>query len=607
MRLATIVFLVLSILFGVGTWWNVSKTSGIFYGDALGYHAYLPAAFIYGNLTHIQDMALDTTIDSGTTDGMKRWKDSYSVNQTGNVIIQYTYANALMNAPFFLLGHGVALVTHYPINGFSLPYLVSIKCAGIFYGLFGFWLLYLTLQAYFNRDDIVFGLTSIFIGSNVFWFMIIQSGMAHINIFFLYSLIIYASHRYYIQKKLKWIAVIGLAIGLLTVIRPTDIIAIMIPLFYGVSDRIAFQNRIRFLKNNLKSILPIGVFCMIIPVVPQVLYWYVMTGEFIFYSYQDQGFNWTHPEIIAGLFGPRNGWLTYSPLLAIPFVSIILIKKQYPLKWINWMIIPLYIYIAYAWWCYNYINGFGSRPMIHIYPLLAFALILALSSSKGVWRSILMVFIVCLSLVNVNYTLKAIDGRIVTDESTHAFNFATFFKNTINTNDLLLRDTEVWQPTLKSKALIQEVTIADSIKYNNCYDSIVGAFDIGSDLEYAPFSLEHIVSNTELLEYKYLSVGGDFMAPYLIYNLYNHHILTLSIKRGGGIVKWYGVKLNNKIGKTDQNKDVQIQTCVVGEWGDVYFTIPTEELKEGDLLKSVIWNPDKKQLMVRSFKMLFGN
>ena len=59
--------------------------------------------------------------------------------------------------------------------------------------------------------------------------------------------------------------------------------------------------------------------------IPQLLYWKTVTGNYLFYSYADEGFFFLNPQILKGLFSYRNGWLIYSPvmffaLLGIPFL-----------------------------------------------------------------------------------------------------------------------------------------------------------------------------------------------------------------------------------------------------------------------------------------------
>ena len=59
----------------------------MFYGDGLGYYAYLPATFIHDNLTHIQDISLDTSIDDYIRKTFTKFGESYPTNIEGNVII----------------------------------------------------------------------------------------------------------------------------------------------------------------------------------------------------------------------------------------------------------------------------------------------------------------------------------------------------------------------------------------------------------------------------------------------------------------------------------------------------------------------------------------
>lgn len=560
--------------------------SGIFYGDALGYYSYLPATFLYGNLTHIQDMVSDTSIDEGIRAGINSWRDSYSTNASGNVIVQYTYGIAAMNAPFFLLGHAASHLSDQPSNGFTWPYALSIKIAGLFYGLLGLLLLYKVLGNYYNRTSVVIALVSLTIGTNFLWFFVIQGGMAHVHAFSLYALIIYSSYKIYNDNRKGWIALCAFAVGLLTVIRPTDIISILIPLTLGMH---CVKSRVEELRTRLFAIVKWGIIFFIIPIIPQVIYWNVMTGNFLFYSYDEQGFDWLSPHIPEGLFGADNGWLTYTPVMLIPLLGMWKKKWSGPLFYANVILIPAYIYIVYAWWCYYYINGFGSRPMIHMYPLLVFPLAGMIEFTNGAKRKALLVLITGLSLVNLNYTHKALKGTLFTDLSNHAFNFNTFFKNTINYMDLILRDTDIPQPELSEYLLVEKALIIDSIL-------------IGETSEYSPFTLKHELTAANL-NYEYLVVSGEFYFPELVFDVYQHHMMVLTVERGGQSVFWKGVKLNNKVGKNTDGSDVKILECKTGEWGKVEFAVPIHNFESGDVVRAMVWNPDRKEMYVRNFEL----
>ena len=83
----------------------------------------------------------------------------------------------------------------------------------------------------------------------------------------------------------------------------------------------------------------------------------------------------TNPEIIKGLLGAKNGWFMYTPLMLIACLAFFVKGMAKDIRIVFFLLVPVYIYIVYAWFNYYYINGFGSRPMIHLYPLLAFGIL----------------------------------------------------------------------------------------------------------------------------------------------------------------------------------------------------------------------------------------
>ena len=108
--------------------------------------------------------------------------------------------------------------------------------------------------------------------------------------------------------------------------------------------------------------------------IPQLLYWKTVTGNYLFYSYADEGFFFLNPQILKGLFSYRNGWLIYSPvmffaLLGIPFLYRYAKDFFLPVM----LFFLLNIYVIFSWWCWWY-TGFGNRAMIDSYAVLALPL-----------------------------------------------------------------------------------------------------------------------------------------------------------------------------------------------------------------------------------------
>ncbi|HIE15467.1 MAG TPA: hypothetical protein EYP69_00935 [Bacteroidales bacterium] len=109
--------------------------------------------------------------------------------------------------------------------------------------------------------------------------------------------------------------------------------------------------------------------------IPQFLYWKLITGHYIYYSYGDEHFFWTNPHIIDGLFSYRKGWLIYTPMMSFALVGIFFLKKALKKFFIPLLIfVPLNIYIIFSWWCWWYGGSFGQRAFIESYAIMSIPL-----------------------------------------------------------------------------------------------------------------------------------------------------------------------------------------------------------------------------------------
>ncbi len=138
-------------------------------------------------------------------------------------------------------------------------------------------------------------------------------------------------------------------IGLLSLIRPSNIIVILFFFLYGVTDIRSLKACIK--KISFKHILIVSL-CIFSIWLPQYLYWKHTTGHYIFYSYTDERFFFNKPKIIDGLFSFRKGWLTYTPVMFFALTGIALLKnnlKQLQLATI--IFISINVYIIFSWWC----------------------------------------------------------------------------------------------------------------------------------------------------------------------------------------------------------------------------------------------------------------
>jgi len=107
---------------------------------------------------------------------------------------------------------------------------------------------------------------------------------------------------------------LGLLTGLIILVRPSNIVVVLIPLLWGVTGvenfkaklQLFFKNRYRIISAALVALLVFGL---------QIIYWKSVTGDLLYYSYGDEGFFFLHPHILDGLLSYRKGWLIYTPVM----------------------------------------------------------------------------------------------------------------------------------------------------------------------------------------------------------------------------------------------------------------------------------------------------
>ena len=606
-RLTTIILIGLTTLVSAYFVWSQGRSSITLYGDALGYYLYLPSTFIYDNHLSVTELPSDYVAPSDVSYYLDGMKQTGTRSSKGYVINQYTYGVALMETPFFLLAHLYETFIGGVPDGYSQSYIYAIKISSLVYSLLGLLLTYHVLKVYFSRQEATIGSLLIFIGTNLFWFTIYQAGMAHVPLFFLYAALIYLTIKVHERPRLFDFLQLGFVLGLICVIRPTDILAITIPLLYCVVDRSSLKLKILYVKHNWKNILLASVM-FILPIIPQLIYWKILTGSLVFYSYGDQGFDWSNPKIIEGLFLFNNGWLAYSPIMIFSLLGLFFFKSFKTFSTACFLILPIYIYIIYSWYCYNYINGLGSRPMIHIYPLLAMpltAFVHFTSRTSKLLRfglgTVMMLFVA----INISYSFQRSKQMLISEESTFLFNATTLFKNNLTYSDLLTLDLNQIQPNQSTIQFVKNLgcqPFDDSISENYVADTEKnnGFVYATQKQEHHPAHLSAVYDSKLFNQGSWIKVSGRFMVTEG--QGFYQHLLVTEIKRGDYLIDWQKVKIDEKIGLADsscEHNQITLRHYERNKWGYVYFLyrLP-KNLQNGDVINISVWNIGKQEMFM---------
>jgi hypothetical protein len=423
--------------------------------------------------------------------------------------------------------------------------------------------------------------------------------MAHVSLFFLYALLIYLPIKLHKQPKSYLFFSIGFIAGLITIIRPTDVLCIIIPLFYNVYNKETLRQKLFFIKEHRLQMLLLSA-AFAVPIIPQLLYWKELAGSYFYYSYGQQSFNWLHPKIIEGLFYFGNGWLPYAPVMIFALAGLFFYRRIKEWSWCLWLILPLYIYVIYSWYCYNYINGLGSRPMIHLYPLLAIPLTAFISyMSKQKWpvKSAFVILCIFFIAMNICYSMQKFKRILNSEQSNMAYNFQMLFRMHLAYNDLVTYDIAEWQPDtnkITKTAVSACNNFDDSLSAQYVKDTIFGGkylYHMGNQ-EYSP-GVTIKYSRKEFKDAKWFKCSGKFL--YTQAPDYWKHMLVIH----SGDKFWKACKIENKIGDWVNASGKDLEYYELDKWGYVYYYVKIpENLKDGDEIGLYVWNTGKRELLI---------
>jgi hypothetical protein len=355
-----VVITILTFDFGV---WNTKR--GVFQSDVQGYYAYLPATFIF------HDRQFDYLWEEENKEDIwgKIW---FRTTPEGKRFIQYTTGLAICYTPFFLIAHALAPALGYTANGYTLPYEIAIQFASIIYLFIALFFLRRLLRKYFPDYAVAITLVIVVLGTNLAFYATREGPMSHLYSFTFITLFLWFLSQWLEKKHWRDAIFLGLATGMVILIRPSNIFIILLFALWGITSFKDLLQRISFLLNKWYMVLVMIGFAFVVWV-PQFLYWHEFSGQWFYNSYSGEGaFFWGDPAIGKILFSYRKGWLLYTPLMILSFLGLpLLYKKQRELFWPATTILVLAVYILGSWCFWWYGGSYGSRPFVDFYAVFA--------------------------------------------------------------------------------------------------------------------------------------------------------------------------------------------------------------------------------------------
>jgi len=390
--------------------------------DALGYYQYLPAVFIYG--------------DIGRQAWLERVDSAYQVSggsiyqvtdlPNGNRATKYFCGISLMQAPFFTIGHLVAGASGAAQDGFSPPYQWAIALSPLVYALLALFLLRTVLVRYFSDAVVAITLLLVVLATNAIQYMSVDNAQTHGYLFALYAAQLYFTQRWH-ERPTAWNAMaIGVLIGLATVSRPTEALMLFIPLLWNTHEKEAARMKWTLVRSHPLH-LALAVVAGLIAFFPQMLYWKVVTGSWVY----DVGSKWDflNPHWRV-LFGGEKGWFIYTPITVLMVFGLFFMRGQ-PWRKSVLVFTLLNTWVIIAWHDWHYGGSYSSRALVQSYPVLSLpfaALMERALATRWKWPSLAL----CSYLLAVNlFQIKQYNNTVIHYDR---MNFAAFWAVYLDTD-----------------------------------------------------------------------------------------------------------------------------------------------------------------------------
>jgi hypothetical protein len=433
--------LIVAVSFSFVSRLQASGTTAVISWDVSGYYLYLPATIIHHDLKELR-FHEQLLRDYGPTPDFQQ---AFRHPASGHYVMKYSAGMAVQYLPFFLVAHALAAPLGYPADGFSMPYQLAILLASLLVASLGLWLVRRALLPRFGEWPTALTLLAIVLGTNYLNYTALDGAMTHNWLFTWYAALLLLTPAFYQRPTLARAVGVGTIVGLMALTRPSDILAALIPLLWGLRPALpALRERLAFWQQHLGLLLgAVLVGAAILSIQP--LYWHYVSGDWVVYSYQNQGFSWLRPHLWDGIFSFKSGWLLYSPILVVALVGFGTLRRQQPIAfWPLLVFAVLFTYVTFAWDEWLYGGSLGIRAMVQSYAVLAWPMAAAhrwlLARRFWRWGYVLFALLCCYYNLWLTYQAHR-GGLLVAGQMNRAYLWRILGRYQVPADARLLLDT----------------------------------------------------------------------------------------------------------------------------------------------------------------------
>jgi hypothetical protein len=289
---------------------------------------------------------------------------------------------AIFWAPFFAVGHVVALATGAPADGFSRPYIAAIAYGSAVYGFLALLLTLSIIRRVLPTPPLP--TLAVWMGTPILFYMYIAPGFAHACSAFAVSLVLWIWLHVRARWSLAGMALLGLAGALMAMVREQDVLFMAGP---ALDFLRSVRHHGRVLPGSstgrmwLAGLAAAAVF--VVGYLPQALAYTALNGRAGPSEVSSRKMTWTAPHFFSVLLSPEHGLFFWTPLALVAVAGLVWLAfgrlrwASADTRWLGRLALVMFVlqvYITGSVESWTVAGAFGQRRFVAVTPLLALGL-----------------------------------------------------------------------------------------------------------------------------------------------------------------------------------------------------------------------------------------
>jgi hypothetical protein len=370
-------------------------------GDGVGYYAFARAPLIQRNLDFTEDYRhANESFRGPRLDESGQPRQEFRT-RTGYLDNHFTVGPAILWTPFLLVTHACvklarALGSSVAADGFSTPYRITMALATAFYGFLGLLLAFRLSRQYVHERWALLATIAIWWASSLPIYMYFNPSWSHAHSAFAVALFLWYWHMTRSSRSLSQWLLLALITGLmLNVYYPNSMVLAVLVVEAARQYLAAFRRETEGgasatprVSDLLMRHFLFGV-VVLICLLPTFITRHIIYGGALESGYVPlKDWLWRSPALLEVLVSSNHGLLTWTPILILAIIGLILFWWSNPRVGVPFLaaFLAFYLFIAcYPDWAG--ISSYGNRFFVSLTALFILGLSVFLERLVQLFRS----------------------------------------------------------------------------------------------------------------------------------------------------------------------------------------------------------------------------